>query len=200
MLLCGTVAQAVNDIMNNGWHSSVLHLPWLQPDAVLACGGLIWWYMAVTSLFCRWKHFKESHGHALITYTLEFCLRFFFFFNNRLGLKKKEEIIHSRTGQATAFASFLVKETKRPSKKIKMYLFCTIILLVLLYVMKTCMVKVFQLQYFKCIFQTSRCTVDINQHNEVNLKKSAMSPFLPKQGVFSEKQAPTWIGCVGQSQ
>lgn len=41
MLLYGGVAQAVNDIMNNGCHSSIKHLAWFSPDAVLVHRGLI---------------------------------------------------------------------------------------------------------------------------------------------------------------
>lgn len=43
MLLYGGVAQAVNDIMNNGCHSSIKHLAWFSPDAVpdlkTSCAG-----------------------------------------------------------------------------------------------------------------------------------------------------------------
>lgn len=41
MLLYGGVAQAVNDIMNNGCHSSIKHLAWFSLDAVLVHSGLI---------------------------------------------------------------------------------------------------------------------------------------------------------------
>lgn len=45
MLLDGGVAQAVNDIMNNGCHSSIKHLAWFSPDAVLVHSGLIQRYV-----------------------------------------------------------------------------------------------------------------------------------------------------------